>query len=637
MTHVTTEDAIRSGRHVVRLTAAQAIVRYLQRQYSERDGDEVRLIPAIAGIFGHGNVTGLGQAIVEEGEALRFFQVRNEQSMVHMAAGYAKAMRRRATLACTASIGPGSTNLVTGAATATVNRLPVLLLPADAYASRHQGPVLQQIEHPVSFDVSVNDCLRPVSRFFDRINRPEQILASLPEAMRVLVDPVETGAVTISLPQDVQNEAYDYPAAFFDRRVWRISRVEPDRTAIDEALALLAQATRPMIIAGGGVHYSEAWDELGAFAEAAGIPVGETFVGRGAMRDEGSLVLRGAGITGTPAAGRIMREADLIIAVGTRLTDFTTGSHGAFQHPDVRFININVSGHDANKLGGLAIVADARRALSALTTGLRGQHRPSGLAYLAEVADIQRDWLETVDREVYASRLGEALGQGEVIGVLNRHARSGDVVVAASGTPAGDIHKLWDATNGREVQMEFGFSCMGFELPASLGIRLAGTNGEVFVFIGDGTFLMSPTELVTAAQEGLKVTVILSENHGFQAIRQLQVGKGGASFGNEVRDRDPAADALAGDYVQIDLAGAARSLGARTWYVETLDALTMALDEAREADGPCVIVVATEPHRYTPGSEVFWDISVAQVSDDPAVQAERQVYERQRIQQRFLG
>ncbi len=637
MTDVATEDASRAGRHAVRLTAAQAIVRYLQRQYSERDGDELRLIPAIAGIFGHGNVTGLGQAIVEEGEALRFFQVRNEQSMVHMAAGYAKAMRRRATLACTASIGPGSTNLVTGAATATVNRLPVLLLPADAYASRHQGPVLQQIEHPVSFDVTVNDCLRPVSRFFDRINRPEQILASLPEAMRVLADPVETGAVTISLPQDVQNEAYDYPAAFFDRRVWRIGRVEPDRSAIDAALALLAQATRPMIIAGGGIHYSEAWDELRAFAEAAGIPVGETFVGRGAMRDEGSLVLRGAGITGTPAAGRIMREADLIIAVGTRLTDFTTGSHGAFQHPDVRFININVSGHDANKLGGLAIVADARRALSALTTGLRGQLRPSRLAYLADVADIQRDWLETVDREVYASRPGEALGQGEVIGVLNRHARSGDVVVAASGTPAGDVHKLWDATNGREVQMEFGFSCMGFELPAGLGIRLAGTNGEVFVFIGDGTFLMSPTELVTAAQEGLKVTVILSENHGFQAIRQLQIGKGGASFGNEFRYRDPAVDALAGDYVQIDLAGAARSLGARTWYVETLDALTMALDEAREADGPCVIVVATEPHRYTPGSEVFWDISVAQVSDDPAVQAERQVYERQRTQQRFLG
>ena len=345
---------------VVRLTIAQALVKYLQVQYSERDGKRRRFIPALFGIFGHGNVAGLGQALVENGQDLPYYQPFNEQSMVHTAAGFAKANARLATLACASSIGPGATNMITGAAVATINRLPVLLLPSDYYVTRHQGPVLQQLEHPISADVSVNDSFRPVSRFFDRISRPEQLLTALPEAMRVLTDPAETGAVTLALPQDTQAHCYDYPAFFFEERVWRVERRVPDSRRIEEAVALLKQAKQPVIIAGGGVHYSEAWDELQMFSESFGIPVGETFGGKGAIRKASTLLLGGHGVTGTPAAGKIVSQADLVISVGTRLTDFTTGSQSVFNHPEVKFININVCGHDAYKQGALPITADAR-------------------------------------------------------------------------------------------------------------------------------------------------------------------------------------------------------------------------------------------------------------------------------------
>jgi 3D-(3,5/4)-trihydroxycyclohexane-1,2-dione acylhydrolase (decyclizing) len=616
----------------VRLTTAQAIVRYLQVQFSERDGQRQRLIPGMFGIFGHGNVIGLGQALEEHGGDLTFFQGRNEQSMVHAAAAYAKTTRRRATLACTASIGPGSTNMITAAAGATINRLPVLLFPGDVYATRHQGPVLQQLEHPLAGDVSVNDSFRPVSRFFDRITRPEQLLTALPEAMRVLTSPSETGAVTIALPQDVQSHAWDFPERFFEERAWRIERPLPDPVRIREAVELLRAAERPLIVAGGGVHYSEASHALATFAHATAIPVAETFGGKGALEEDSWLTLGGVGLEGNPAASAIAREADLVLAIGTRLTDFATGSHSLFQHPDVRFVAINVWGRDAAKDGALPVVADARLALEALTEAAAGTGTSGD--YRAEVQRLRNEWLET--RSKLAEPVeGEAMSQAQLILALNEHVEPGDTVIAAAGTPPGDLLKIWDASRRRSCHLEFGYSCMGYELPAGVGVRLAQQGGEVFVYIGDGTFLLNPGELATMLQEGLKVTVVISENHGYQSIQRLQLWRHGRRFGNEFRARQNGR--LEGDYLRLDLAKAAEGLGAQTWRADSPEAVRAALDEARgERSGPCVIVAETEPHRYLPGSEVWWDVAPAEVSDDPEVQGRRAEYEHERAElQRF--
>ena len=617
----------------IRLTMAQALVKYLQMQQSERDGERRRLIPAIFGIFGHGNVAGIGQALYEYGQDLPYYQPCNEQSMVHTAMGFAKANRRCATFACSSSIGPGATNMITGAATATINRIPVLLLPSDYYATRHQGAVLQQLEHPVSADLSVNDCFRPVSRFFDRISRPEQLLTALPEAMRVLTDPAETGAVTLSLPQDIQAHAYDYPAHFFAERIWRIERRPPDPGRIAEAVALLKAAKRPVIIAGGGVQYAAASAELRAFAEACGIPVAETSGGKGSMPDS-PLLLGGSGLNGTPAAAQIVRDADLVIAIGTRLTDFTTGSQSAFQHPNVRFIAINVCAHDAYKQGALPIVADARETLTALTRAADGI--ATDAAYRAEIAAAKDAWAAQLRDEIYIQIPGEAMSQGQLIGTLNAAAQAGDTVIAAAGGAPGDLLKLWETRGDKRCHLEFGFSCMGYELPAGIGVRMAQPEGEVYVLIGDGTYLMNPSELVTALQERLKVTVIISENHGYQVIRQLQMNRAGRSFGNEFRARDDATHRLEGDYIQIDFAQNAASMGARTWHVTTPDALEMALMEARDEHRSCVIVVETEPHRYLPGAGVWWDVAPAETTTDPVTDERRTAYENERAQlQRF--
>jgi 3D-(3,5/4)-trihydroxycyclohexane-1,2-dione acylhydrolase (decyclizing) len=624
------------GPETIRLTMSQAVVKYLQVQYSERDGATRRLIPAMFGIFGHGNVCGMGQALEECGRDLPYYQPCNEQSMVHTAIGFAKANRRLATLACTASIGPGSTNMITGAATATINRLPVLLFPSDTYATRHQGPVLQQLEHPVSADVSVNDCFPPVSRFFDRITRPEQILTALPEAMRVLTDPAETGTVTIALPQDIQAHAYDYPTHFFHERRWRVERRPPDPERIREAIALFAKAQRPVIIAGGGVHYSEAWGELQEFALGLGIPVAETFAGKGALKEVCPMALGGHGLEGTGAAATLIAGADLVISIGTRLTDFATGSQSCFRHPEVRFISINVCGHDACKQGALPILADARLALLALGEGARAAGVRPRPAYQDEVAAARRAWDEKMQREVYKHHEGEAMSQGELIGVLNREARPGDTVIAASGGPPGDLLKLWDATGGRTCHLEFGYSCMGYEIPSGLGVRLAQPAGEVFVLIGDGTYLMNPTELVTAVQEGLKITVVVSENHGYQCIRRLQMWRSGVSFGNEFRRRDPATNRLEGEYLQIDLARNAESFGARAWHVETPEQLREALRAARAERGACVIVAEIEKHRVLPGGGAWWDVAPAEVSQDPKTRELRVEFEQDRRRlQRF--
>jgi 3D-(3,5/4)-trihydroxycyclohexane-1,2-dione acylhydrolase (decyclizing) len=620
----------------IRLTMAQALVQYLQAQYSERDGRERRLIPGIFGIFGHGNVAGLGQALTEYGRDLAYYQTRNEQSMVHTAIGFAKANLRNAALACTSSIGPGATNMLTGAATATINRIPVLLLPSDYYATRHQGPVLQQLEHPISADVSVNDAFRPLSRFFDRISRPEQLLTALPEAMRVLTDPAETGAVTLALPQDVQAHAYDYPAHFFEKRTWRIERRLPDPRRIAEAVALLQAARRPAIIAGGGAHYSEAWEELQEFAAAFGIPVGETMGGKGALRNESEWLLGGFGVTGNPAAAQIISQADLVLCVGTRLTDFSTGSMSAFQHAGVKFISLNVTGHDAYKLGALPVVADARESLRALLEAGREAGLAPEPAYRQEIQAANAAWRRQLHDEFTKPKPGEIMNAGQVIGVLNAEARDGDTIVAAAGGPPGDLHETWDATGGRKIHLEFGFSCMGYEIPASLGVRMSQPEGEVFTLVGDGTYFMNPMELITASQEGLKITVVILENHGFQVIRRLQMARAGRSFGNEFRERDEPANRLEGEYLALDLPKNAESMGARAWHVFNPDELRQALREARQETRACVIVAEIEKHRYLPGGGIWWDVASAEVSNDGVTQELRAAYEEERARlQRF--
>ena len=619
-----------------RLTMAQALVKYLQVQYSERDGQRQRLIPCIFGIFGHGNVHTLSQALVEYGQNLPYYQPRHEQSMVHTAIGHAKATARRSTIACTSSIGPGATNMITGAATATINRLPVLLLPADYYATRYQGPVLQQLEHPISGDVSVNDCFRPVSRFFDRISRPEQLLTALPEAMRVLTDPADTGAVTLCLPQDVQAHAYDYPAHFFEERVWPIERRMPDRQRIQDAVALLKAAQRPVIVAGGGVHYSEAGDELQKFSEAFGIAVGETFAGKGAIQEESDLLLGGLGVTGTPCAAKIFRDADLVICVGTRMADFATGSQSLYQNPNVKFIGISVCGHDAYKQGAVPILADAREALRELHQAAEAAGVQPNADYVEEVATAKREWQQTVAEDIYVQHPGEPMSQAQVIGALNDTTKNGDVVVAAAGLPPGDLLKLWDATGGRGCHLEFGFSCMSYEIPAGIGVRMAQQGGEVYVLIGDGTYLLNPSEIVTAVMEGLKITIVVCVNHGFQSIKGLQLGTVGQAFGNEFRRRDPTTNRLEGDDVSVDFKQNAESMGAKGWYVTTPDELCSALREARGESGACVIAAEVSRVRQPEASGVWWDVAPAEVSGDEAVQKNRAQYEKLRAERQRL-
>ena len=655
-----------TSRGTVRLTVAQALVTYLSRQYSVADGHRRRLIPAALGIFGHGNVAGLGQALDQLSSELPFIQGRNEQALAHMASGYAKATRRHSTLAVTASIGPGAMNLVTGAALATVNRLPVLLLPGDTYATRRQGPVLQQLQHPIEADTSVNDALRPVSRFFDRISRPEALLTALPAAMRVLTDPANTGAVVLSLPQDVQSHAYDWPAEMFSERDWVIRRPVPDPEEVDAVARLLAAAERPLIIAGGGVIYSGATSELSELAATAGIPVAETFAGKGAIQQRAWWQLGGIGLEGTPASNGLAAEADLVLTVGSRLTDFATASQSLFQNPDVRFASINVDVRDAGRLGATAIIADAKRALAALTRAVEVSGIKSAAEWQRQVRARNDRWLEEraaaldpdttfdksavpADTDVVTST-DALLTQGQMIGVLQEHARPGDTIIAAAGGPPGDLQKVWDATERRYCHLEFGFSCMGYELPAALGVRLAvpDRSKRVLAFIGDGTFLMAPTELVTAVQERLPVTVVISENHGYQAIHRLQMLRSGREFGNEFRYRD---DALAlgngqpvdkparldGEYLPVDLVQIASGLGARAVRATTAAEVRNALTETRDHDGPVVIVIPAIPHAELPGAGVWWDVAPAEVSDQETVAQLRAEYEAGLASQRWFG
>ena len=646
-----------------RLTMAQALVEFLASQHSERDGNTQRLFAGCFGIFGHGNVAGVGQALRQSADRLPYHMARNEQSMVHIASGYARQRNRLATFACTSSIGPGATNMVTGAATATVNRLPVLLLPGDIFASRVAPPVLQQQESAGGPDVSANDAFRPLARFFDRITRPEQLLTALPEAMRVLTDPAATGAVVIALPQDVQSHAFDYPADFFAERDWRIRRPVPDPEEVAEVVRLLARASRPLVIAGGGVVYAEASRELEAFASATGIPVAETFAGKGAVQNGDWWLLGGIGLEGTPATNALARQADLVLTVGSRLTDFATASQSLFEDPGVRFASINVDGHDAARLGATPVVGDARLALAALTGAAVAAGVASPEAWRAEVRARTGRWAAAraaaLDPEAPFDRSGVEAGgdvvpdtdaeltQAQIIGLLQEHARPGDTIIAAAGGPPGDLQKVWDATGGRLCHLEFGFSCMGYEVPAAIGVRLADPDPtrRVLSLVGDGTFLMAPTELVTAAQEGLAVTVVIPENHGYQVIHRLQMLRSGREFGNEFRYRkdalDLGADAtqsrLEGDYLRVDLVQVAAGLGARAVRARTAAEVRDALADTRDHPGPVVIVVPAIPHADLPGAGVWWDVAPAEVSEQPGVAELRAGYEQGLALQRWRG
>ncbi|MGY5106028.1 3D-(3,5/4)-trihydroxycyclohexane-1,2-dione acylhydrolase (decyclizing) [Streptomyces sp. 900105245] len=613
-----------------RLTVAQALVRFLAAQYTERDGERRRLIGATWGIFGHGNVAGLGQALVEYAGVMPYHQGRNEQSMVHAAVGYARQSGRLSTHAVTTSIGPGATNLVTGAALATVNHLPVLLLPGDVFATRPADPVLQQLEVPYAGDVSVNDTLRPVSRYFDRVTRPEQLIPSALQAVRVLTDPVETGAVTLALPQDVQAEAYDWPEEFFAERVWTVRRPGADPTELAEAVRAIRAARRPLVVAGGGVHHSRAEAALAEFAATTRIPVASTQAGKGSLRHDHPQDVGGIGHTGTATADELARTADLVIGVGTRYTDFTTASGTLFENPDVRFLNLNIAPFDGHKLAGLPLVADARSGLGELTEALVVHgHRVAG-SYVAEYTEDKERWEQRVDACFEADDPDVRPTQPQVIGVLDALVDESDIIINAAGSLPGDLHKLWRARSSDQYHLEYGYSCMGYEIPAAIGVKLAAPERNVWALVGDGTYLMMPTEIVTAVQEGITIKVLLLQNHGYASIGGLSEAVGGERFGTAYRF--PADEGtLTGAPLPVDLAANAASLGMRVLRARTVGDLREALAEARAADTPTCVYVETKTSDTVSGAppaQAWWDVPVAETATRPSAVKARELYER---------
>ncbi|MFI6286468.1 3D-(3,5/4)-trihydroxycyclohexane-1,2-dione acylhydrolase (decyclizing) [Streptomyces sp. NPDC051018] len=616
-----------------RLTTAQALITFLTRQYTERDGRRRRLIAATWGIFGHGNVAGIGQALLESGTgpraAMPYYQGRNEQAMVHAAVGYARQSRRLSAHAVTTSIGPGATNLVTGAALATVNRLPVLLLPGDVFATRPADPVLQQLEVPYAGDVSVNDTLRPVSRYFDRVPRPEALMPAALQAMRVLADPAETGAVTLALPQDVQAEAYDWPEDFFAERVWQVGRARPDRHALDGAVHALSTARRPLIVAGGGVHHSEAEDALRTFAEATGVPVASTQAGKGSLPYDHPCDVGGIGHTGTATADDLARTADLVIGVGTRWSDFTTASSTLFQNPGVRFLNVNVTSFDAHKMSGISLVADAGAALGELTAALGDGFRvPS--SYESEYGAAKERWERRVDAAYRPDGPNARPTQSQVLGVLDSLVTGDDIVINAAGSLPSDLHKLWRTRSADQYHVEYGYSCMGYEIPAAIGVAMAAPGRPVWALVGDGTYLMNPTEIVTAVQENIPVKVVIIQNHGYASIGGLSESVGAERFGTAYRYR--AEDGTyTGAPLPVDLAANAAALGLRVIRVRSVGDLREALAEARWSDVPTGVYVETETADTVSGpppAQAWWDVPVAATATRPSAVKAREEYER---------
>ncbi len=616
-----------------RLTMAQALILYLSQQYIARDGVEQPFFAGVWGIFGHGNVAGIGQALQQYADRIRYYQSRNEQAQVHAAIAYAKHKNRLQTFACTSSIGPGATNMITGAATATINRLPVLLLPGDIFAERRQGPVLQQLESEHSQNVSVNDCFRPVSRYWDRLERPEQLISSLPEAMRVLTSPAETGAVTLALPQDTQTEAFDYPAGLFEKRVWQIPRNRADADALRVAAQWIRESRQPLIVAGGGVHYSDATAALLAFVERTGIPVGETQAGKGALRYDYPLNLGALGSTGTEGANIIAREADLVIGIGTRYSDFTTASKTAFQAEGVRFININVAEFDAYKHNALPLTGDARATLDELLELLADFSTDAD--YQQRCRAYNAAWDAEVQR-IYTLEHEPLLSQGEVVGMVNTFSREQDVVLCAAGSLPGDLHKLWRTRDPRGYHLEYGYSCMGYEIAGGMGVAMADPEREVYVMIGDGSYLMMNSEIVTMVQEGIKVTIVLLDNHGFASIGGLSESVGSAGFGTHYRARTGEGQ-LAGDPLPVDYAQNCVSLGALVLQAKDRGEFATALEEARAVkDRPVCIVTQVDREQRVGGYESWWDVAIAEVSDNPDVQQARAEYEEHKKRQRYF-
>jgi len=610
---------------------AQALVAFLKNQYVVRDDCRARFFAGAWGIFGHGNVAGIGEAL-QTNPDFRYFLCRNEQAMGHTATAFAKANNRLRTFACTSSIGPGATNMLTSAATATINRLPLLLLPGDIFARRNVGPVLQQLETGTSLDVSVNDAFKPLCRYWDRINRADQLPFALTEAMRVLTSPAETGTVTLALPQDVQTEAWDYPEELFAERTWRIPRTPGDPAALREAAAILRRATCPLIIAGGGVLYSEASNALAAFCERTGIAVGETQAGKGSLRFDHPCNLGAIGATGTPGANRTAVRADVVIAIGTRLSDFTTASKTAFQHPGVRFININVSDLDAGKHSALPIVADARAALEQLSSTLQG-YRVSA-DYSRCVEQHKREWEDETDR-LYRGSF-EVTAQSEVIGVVNGFSAERDVVVAAAGSLPGDLHKLWRTRDAKGYHMEYGYSCMGYEVAGGLGVKMADPTREVFVMIGDGSYLMMSSEIATAIQEDYKLNIVLLNNNGFSSIGGLSHSVGSSGFGTRYRYRNPESGQLDGGYLPIDYAANAASLGAKAVAVRSAADLRQALEANRTETRTTVFVVDVDRDTRVGGYDSWWDVPVAEISEIASVRDARRTWETMRKRERIF-
>lgn len=617
-----------------RLTVAQATITFLKNQYIERDGVEQPYFGGCFGIFGHGNVAGLGQAL-QENPDFRYYQCRNEQSMVHTAVAYAKVKNRLGAFVCTTSIGPGATNMITGAALATINRLPVLLLPGDIFATREPNPVLQQLESALTQDISVNDCFKPVSKYWDRINRPEQLIYSLPEVMRVLTSQAEMGTVTLSMPQDVQTHAYDYPEELFKKRVWRVGRPRPDLNTIKQAASWIKAAQKPVIVAGGGAIYSGATEVLHDFATKTGIPVGETFAGKGAVRYDAPYSIGGLGATGTKYAIDIANEADLVIGIGTRYSDFTTASKSIFKNPDVKFVNINISEFDAFKHAALPVIGDAKVALEELNELLDGHQVQDG--YRQHVANVNKAWDDEVT-QIYAEGNSTVapIDQAVVIGTLNSFMDDRDVMINASGSAPGDLHKLWRATDPKNFHLEYGFSCMGYEIAAGMGAKMADPSREIYVLCGDGGYLMNNHEIVTAIQEGVKFTILLLNNNGYASIGGLSESIGSERFGTMYKYRDEASGQLSGGFLPVDLAKNAESLGAHVIRATDRTSLEAALAESKKSDRVTVIYIETSLYRTVKGYHAWWEVPVAEVSTSPTVQKAFETYQENKKSQRIF-
>jgi 3D-(3,5/4)-trihydroxycyclohexane-1,2-dione acylhydrolase (decyclizing) len=616
-----------------RLTTAQALITFLKRQYVERDGLERPFFAGVWGIFGHGNVAGVGQAL-QQTETFRYYLARNEQAMVHTATAYAKMNNRLAAFACTSSIGPGATNMITGAATATINRLPVLLLPGDIFARRNVAPVLQQLESEHTQDISVNDAFKPVSRYWDRINRPDQLPSALVEATRVLTSAANTGAVTLALPQDVQAESWGYPQELFEKRVWHIGRSMADRTLLARAIEWIRASQKPFIITGGGVIYSEATQSLARLVEQTGIPVGETMAGKGTLPWDHPQNLEAVGVTGTPGANVFAREADLVIAVGTRLSDFTTASKTAFQNPNVRFVNINIAEFDAHKHAALPLVSDARVTLDELRAGLES-YRVSD-EYASRIVSFKEQWNAEAER-LFNRRIGPPISQSEVIGIVNEFSKPNDVVVCAAGSLPGDLHKLWRTRDPKGYHLEYGNSCMGYEIAGGLGVKIADPSREVYVMVGDGSYLMMSSEIVTALQEGCKLTIVVLNNYGFSSIGGLSQALGSGGFGTDYKLRRPESGQLDGPRLEVDFAANAASLGAQVERATTREDLRRALEVARRNERTTVIVIEVDKEERVPGYESWWDVPVAEVSEMESVKRARESYEKAVKREKFFS